>query len=338
MTHARVLGVLRNPCYGGAYVHGRYASRRRVDPDGTVHTGLVERSRAEWPVLIVEHHEGYISWADYLTNEAALAANRTHSGARPPREGSALCQGIIYCGSCGKPMRTNYHSDARPAYECSARADRLTTPTCRSIAASTVDSTVAERLLEALNPNEIALALAAADEVADRHQRVGRAAELAVDRARYEADRAERAFHAVEPENRLVARTLETRWETKLAALAEAEQAPEAARHTLPPLPARSELEKLAADLSGLWRASTTSNAGQAAPSTRTVAAPAMWSRTATEACAASPDSIASTISECRLTSHCVITAIPGIVRVDTERSLQRRRESHRLGQCESDV
>jgi excisionase family DNA binding protein len=260
LTHARVLGVLKNPCYAGAYVHGRYASRRRVDPDGTVHTGLVERPRAEWPVLIVEHHEGYIGWGDYLTNEAALAANRTNAGARPPREGSALCQGIICCGSCGKPMRTNYHSDARPAYECSARADRLTTPTCRSIAASTVDSAVAERLLEALNPNEIALALAAADEVADRHQRVGRAAELAVDRARYEADRAERAFHAVEPENRLVASTLETRWETKLAALVEAEQALEAARHTLPPLPGRSELEKLAADLPGLWHAPATSH------------------------------------------------------------------------------
>jgi hypothetical protein len=322
LTHARVLGALKNPCYAGAYVHGRYTSRRRVDPDGTVHTGLVERPRTEWPVLIVDHHDGYLGWADYLANEARLAANRTNAGARPPREGAALCQGIIACGSCGKPMRTNYHTDQRPAYECSGRADRLTTPTCRSVAAATVDDAVTERLLAALNPNEIALALAAADEVADRHQRVGRAAELAVDRARYEADRAERAFHAVEPENRLVARTLETRWETKLAALAEAEQAPEAARHTLPPLPARSELEKLAADLSGLWRASTTSNAGQAAPSTRTVAAPAMWSRTATEACAASPDSIASTISECRLTSHCVITAIPGIVRVDTERFL----------------
>src|SRR6478672_6612449 len=172
LTHARVLGVLKNPCYAGAYVHGRYGSRRRVDPDGTVHTGLVERPRAEWPVLIADHHEGYIDWTEYLANEAALAANRTNAGARPPREGSALCQGIIYCGSCGKPMRTNYHSDARPAYECSARADRLTTPTCRSITASTVDSAVAERLLEALNPNEIALALAAADQVADRHQRV----------------------------------------------------------------------------------------------------------------------------------------------------------------------
>jgi excisionase family DNA binding protein len=260
LTHARVLGVLKNPCYAGAYVHGRYTSRRRVDPDGTVHTALVERPRTEWPVLIHDHHDGYLGWADYLANEARLAANRTNAGARPPREGSALCQGIIACGSCGKPMRTNYHTDQRPAYECSSRADRLTTQNCRSVAASTVDDAVTERLLEALNPNEIALALAAADEVADRHQRVGRAAELAVERARYEADRAERAFHAVEPDNRLVARSLETRWETKLAALAEAEQTLEAARDTLPPLPGRPELEKLAADLPGLWHAPTTSN------------------------------------------------------------------------------
>jgi hypothetical protein len=87
------------------------------------------------------------------------------------------------------------------------RADRLTTPTCRSIAAPTVDEAVTELLLDALNPNEIALALAAAD----RHRRLGRAAELAVERARYEAERAERAFHAVEPDNRLVARSLEAR-------------------------------------------------------------------------------------------------------------------------------
>ncbi|MBV8347476.1 MAG: recombinase family protein [Mycolicibacterium sp.] len=260
LTHARVLGVLKNPCYAGAYVHGRYTSTRRVDPDGTVHAGITERPRADWPVLIRDHHQGYIGWGDYLANEARLAGNRTTTGARPPREGSALCQGIIACGSCGKPMRTNYHSDQRPAYECSGRADRATTPTCRSIAAATVDDAVAERLLAALNPHEVALALAAADEVADRHHRLGRAAELAVERARYEADRAERAFHAVEPENRLVARTLETRWEAKLAALADAEQALTAARETLPPLPGRAELERLTADLPRLWSAPTTSN------------------------------------------------------------------------------
>jgi len=157
-------------------------------------------------------------------------------------------------------MRTNYHTDQRPAYECSRRADRLTTPTCRSVAASTVDTAVAQRLLAALNPTEVTLALAAADEVADRRHRVNRAAELAVERARYDAGRAERAFHAVEPENRLVARTLETRWETKLAALADAEHALEAARTTAPPLPNRAELERLTADLPTLWHRATTSN------------------------------------------------------------------------------
>ena len=253
LTHSRVLGILKNPCYAGAYVHGRYTSRRTVDPDGTVHSSLVERPRAEWPVLIRDHHEGYITWEDYLANEKKLAANQTNAGARPPREGSALCQGIIYCGSCGKPMRTNYHDDDHPAYECSGRADRLTTPSCRTIAAFTVDDAVAGVLLDALTAEQVALALSAAGEVTARHQRASRAAELAVERARYDADRAERAFTAVEPENRIVARTLETRWEARLAELAEAEQALAETAESLPPLPGRAELEKLAADLPGLW-------------------------------------------------------------------------------------
>ncbi len=259
LTHARVTGILKNPGYAGAYVFGRYSSRRSLDPDGKVHTAMVARPRAEWPVLITDHHEGYITWADYLTNEAKLAANRTNTGARPPREGTALCQGIIYCGGCGKPMRTNYHSDQRPSYECSSRADRATTPTCRSVVAATVDTAVGAALLQALTPQQVALALCAADEVAGRYQRVNRAAQLAVERARYDADRAERAFHACEPENRLAARSLEARWETRLAAMAEAKAALEAAHETLPPLPNRADLQALAANLPGLWHAPTTS-------------------------------------------------------------------------------
>jgi len=259
LTHARVLGILKNPGYAGAYVFGRYTSRRTVDPGGTVHTSITQRPRAGWPVLIKDHHEGYITWADYLANEARLAANHTAAGARPPREGTALCQGIIICGSCGKPMMTNYHTDQRPSYECGSRRDRLTTPSCRTVVAACVDDAVAGALLDALTPEQVALALAAADEVTGQHQRVSRAAELAVERARYEADRAERAFCQVEPENRLVARSLEARWEARLAALAEAEQALQIAQDTLPPLPSRDDLEKLAADLPALWNAPTTS-------------------------------------------------------------------------------
>ena len=76
LTHARVLGILKNPCYAGAYVFGRYTSRRSVDPAGTVHTALIERPRAEWPVLIKDHHESYITWADYLANEAVLKRSK----------------------------------------------------------------------------------------------------------------------------------------------------------------------------------------------------------------------------------------------------------------------
>jgi hypothetical protein len=165
LTHARVLGILKNPGYAGAYVFGRYASHRTVDPSGTVHTAMAERPRAEWPVLIKDHHEGYITWTEYLASEARLAANHTASGARPPREGTALCQGIIVCGSCGKPMMTNYHTDQRPSYECSSRRDRLTTPSCRTVVAACVDDAVAGALLDALTPGQIVLALSAADEV-----------------------------------------------------------------------------------------------------------------------------------------------------------------------------
>jgi DNA invertase Pin-like site-specific DNA recombinase len=259
LTHSRVLGILANPAYAGTYVFGRYHSRRVVEPDGTVRTKLIELPRDEWPVVIHGHHPGYISWDDYLANQARLAANLTRAGARPPREGHALCQGIIGCGSCGRPMSTRYHTNGIAAYECPARrVDQMATPTCRSITALSVDDAVGERLLEALNPEEVALALAAADEVCDRRARRSRAAELAVERARYEAERAERAFHACEPENRLVARSLESRWEQRLAALADAEKALAETQAAAPPLPSRAELEALTTDMAALWHAPST--------------------------------------------------------------------------------
>jgi len=140
-----------------------------------------------------------------------------------------------------------------------SRADQMATPTCRSITARSVDDAVSEALLDALNPDEVALALAAADEVADRRASRSRATELAVERARYEAERAERAFLACEPENRLVARSLEARWETRLEALAEAEKALATEMAVAPALPERAELEALTGDVATLWHAPTTS-------------------------------------------------------------------------------
>ena len=239
LTHSRVLGVLRNPAYAGAYVYGRYRSRRLVEPDGTIRTSTVELPRSEWAVVIHDHHPGYTDWDTFLRNEARLERNRTNAGERPPREGEALLQGILLCGGCGRQMSTRYQA-GRGYYECSkSRADHVETPRCRSVRSDTLDRAVAGRLLDAISPEQLALALAAADEVQQRHARSTRAAELAVERARYEADRAERAFHACEPEHRLVARSLEQRWEARLAALADAEQALAQTQAAVAPLPPR---------------------------------------------------------------------------------------------------
>ena len=258
LTHGRVLGILANPAYAGAYVFGRYRSRRTLTPDGTIRTKLIRLPLPEWAVLIRDHHPGYISWETYLANRERVAAHCTHHGARPEREGRALCQGIVRCGSCGRGMTTTYPA-GKPAYDCSrTRSDHTKTPGCRSVLAAIVDAVVAPRLLQVVAPEEIALALAAADEVADRHARSRRALALRVERARYDAARAERAFHQCDPDHRLVARSLEQRWETQLKELVEAER--ELVCDTRKsPMPPREEIEALARDLPRLWAAPTTS-------------------------------------------------------------------------------
>jgi len=260
LTHARAAGILRNPVYAGAYVFGRRRSRQVVDPDGSVRSSVTLLPRDQWEVLIRDHHPGYISWEDYLANEAKLAGNRTNAGARPPREGTALCQGIVFCGACGRSMQVRYQ-DRLPRYECGhSRADHVATPRCGSVRADTIDAVAADALLAAVAPDQVALALAAAEQVSIRRQRSVRAAELAVERARYDADRAERAFLACEPENRLVARTLEARWETRLAGLADAEAALAAQRSAQPELPSRDQLAATVADLPALWADPATSD------------------------------------------------------------------------------
>jgi excisionase family DNA binding protein len=251
---------LANPAYTGAYVFGRYRSRRVVEADGTIRTVTSEVPREQWAVVIQDHHPAYLTWQAFLDNQARLRANCTHGGARPPREGTALCQGILLCGGCGRPLSVRYQ-DRRARYDCShSRHDQMATAACRSVSAATVDEAVVARLLAVVEPEQVALALAAADEVTERRARTNRAAELAAERARYEATRAERTFLACEPENRLVARTLEQRWEEKLAALQEAEAALAAVQAAAAPLPPRAELEVLVSDLPRLWAAPTTSD------------------------------------------------------------------------------
>jgi DNA invertase Pin-like site-specific DNA recombinase len=260
LTYSRAHDILTNPAYAGAYVSGRFRSRRAVSPDGTIRTRRVELSRPEWATVIAEHHAGYITWETFLAIEARLVANQTSAGAQPPREGAALCQGIIYCGGCGRAMTAHY-SVGNDYYDCArSRANHTRTSACRSVQASPVDAAVAGLLLGAISGEEVALALAATDEVTARRARSTRAAELGVERARYQAERAERALLSVEPENRLVARAFENRLEARLGELAEAEAALATQRATIVPLPPRAEIEAAVANLGQLWGAPTTSH------------------------------------------------------------------------------
>jgi DNA invertase Pin-like site-specific DNA recombinase len=259
LTHHRVVRILKNPCYAGAYVFGRHRSRRVVSPEGKITTKTVELPRSEWTVVIHDHHPAYIGWDEYLANQQRLLRNHTRAGQRPPREGTALSQGIVRCGACGHSMTVHYcHKSAH--YDCSAsRANHIQTEACRSVKAAVIDELVARRLLAALEPEQIALALNAADALQDRQARANRALQLRVERARYEAIRAERAFHQCEPDNRLVARSLEDRWEEKLRELKDAEA--QLAEHVVPSSePSREQLEALARDLPALWAAKTTAD------------------------------------------------------------------------------
>ena len=157
-------------------------------------------------------------------------------------------------------MTTTYNLRT-PRYSCQrSYIDHLLHSSCGSVAAPVVDQATATRMLEAVAPDQLALALAAAEEVAERRARGTRVVQLRVERARYEAARAERAFHRCEPENRLVARSLERRWEEKLHELAEAEASLQTAQKEIPPLPSGTEVEALARDVPCLWAASTTSH------------------------------------------------------------------------------
>jgi excisionase family DNA binding protein len=226
LRQSQARAILRNPTYAGAYVSGRYKSERSVDAEGNISTRSVELPADRWDVVIHDHHPGYISWDKFNANQRQLAANRPQRGARPPREGAALLQGVVLCGHCGTGMGVAYSSADTAHYRCRSR---------------------------------LGLAVAAAEELSQRGARALRAFELRLERARYEAARAERTFNLCEPENRLVARSLEQRWEANLVAVAEAEAALEAQTAQRPPLPDTQDLKSLAANLQRLWNEPTTS-------------------------------------------------------------------------------
>jgi len=272
-TYTAVHDMLTNPIYAGAYAFGRRQSQRRVGEDGRARISMVPMPRERWQTLIFDHHEAYVSWEQHEQILAQITRNAPRPGeGAAAREGQALLQGLLRCGRCGRRMRSAY-SGARSRqgwarrYYCDPREGEIAYNApdgkeCQGLGGRQLDEAVLAEVFRVLEPAAItATAKALSDQEASEAARL-RAFELAVERARYEAERARRQFDACEPENRLVARTLETNWEKALREVerAEAELAVQRARRTSPLTSEELErLQRAGADLRAIFEAPTTS-------------------------------------------------------------------------------
>jgi excisionase family DNA binding protein len=218
--------LLTNPVYAGAYVFGRTASRTRVEDGRKVITHGVVRRREEWTVVIRDHHDGYISWAEYDRNQTTIAGNANMKGAMVSgsvRKGSALLVGLLRCGRCGRKLKVLHHSRRDARYVCNTHIDPSTEKGCTVFSNMRVDAAVSAEVLRAISPLALETALQLiADRKETGNERL-RQAELALQQARYEVAHARRQYDAVDPDNRLVAGELERRWNDRLAAVAQLE-------------------------------------------------------------------------------------------------------------------
>jgi len=276
LTHTRALTTLHNPRFAGAFFYGRTRTRRRPDGKYTVSA----QPREDWFALIPDAHEGYITWDEFEANERRLRENANGYGydrhKRPPREGPALLQGIVICGRCGRRMSVRYHvrrGKQVPDYTCTWDQVEQCKPVCQIVPGAAVDAAIAELLLASISTSNIEITLAVQAELLARAEEADRLRLQQVERVRYESELSRRRFMSVDPENRLVADSLEADWNEKLRALEEAQRTYEERRQLdgrLVDASLREELFALATDLPRLGCCTTaTVAASMRARSTR---------------------------------------------------------------------
>jgi DNA invertase Pin-like site-specific DNA recombinase len=259
LEHSRVLWVLHNPRYAGAFFFGR--SRQRHTADARL---VSERlPREEWTALIPNAHAGYITWEDFEENQRRLRENAQANGAdrrrSPPREGPALLQGLAVCGICGDRMTVRYHrrqGTAWPTYVCQRRGIAQAEPICQSIPGRGLDHAIGCMLLETVTPMTLEITLTVQQEIQTRLDETDRLHRRAVERARYEADLARRQYLHVDPAHRLVADELEAHWNRALQQVADAQETYERQRHAdreAVDADARTRILALATDFPRLW-------------------------------------------------------------------------------------
>jgi hypothetical protein len=266
-TYPAIHDFLTNPAYAGAFVFGRIRTEKRFDDQGRLVSRTRLLPRQEWEILIPDHHAGFVSWERDEAIQDQLNANWRAPrgfGGGPVREGTALLQGRLRCGRCGPLKQTGYSGTKGrcPRYVC-GRARQLygREHLCQSLGGQRLEERIREEVFAVLEPAALAATAKALAEAEVLHRQGLAAFELAVERARYEADRARRQFDAVEPENRLVARTLQAAWEQALAEVRRAEADLAGQRSRQPTKLTAEELEwisRAGADRRAIFYAPTT--------------------------------------------------------------------------------
>jgi DNA invertase Pin-like site-specific DNA recombinase len=259
LRHYRVLRILHNPRYAGAFVYGRL--RQRKGPDGKLRSQKLPRD--QWTSLIPEAHEGYITWEQFELNQKLLAANAqahgTERAAGPAREGTALLQGLAVCGRCGCRMTVGYHLRRGvevPEYRCMRALIQDGTPACHRTIGDGIDAAIGQLLLDTVTPLAPEVALTVQAELEARADEADALRRSHVERARHRAELARRRYLAVDPDNRLVADTLEADWNDALRQLQDAQddhQRASAAARTTFTEEHKARIRTLATNFPALW-------------------------------------------------------------------------------------
>jgi len=262
--YSSLCGILKNPAYAGVFVWGRKHTRTSIVEGRARKTRGHARPQDQWEVVIPDHHEGYITWEEFMRNQQQIRSNagwnaRMGGPSGAARNGPALLAGLLRCARCGRALHVFYTPSKRdgplPRYECSGDRAHKLKRTCITFAGWRVDREISAEVLEALSPLGVQAALDAIEQTQNRTDEKRRSLELALQKARYEASRIERQYQATEPENRLVAAELEKRWNNALTHAADLERRVEDATASSPQLTPeqRTQLLALGDDLERLW-------------------------------------------------------------------------------------
>jgi DNA invertase Pin-like site-specific DNA recombinase len=259
--YSTVNNLLTNPVYAGAYVFGRTGSRTTIENGRKRILRGYRKDRSDWAVLLVDHHEGYLSWADFERNQRLIADNANGKGMMvrgAVRKGEALLAGLLRCGHCGRRLLVSYNGTKGDIgrYYCDATRSNPEVAACISFGALRVDQAVGVEIVRLLQPLGVEAAVRAITDCEHQSDEKQRQLELALEQARYEAVRARRQYDAVDPDNRLVAGELERRWNVALAAVDKLQKELEALIGQRPVALGAAERQRLlqmGSDLEAAW-------------------------------------------------------------------------------------